>query len=151
MTIPEACQLILQASSIGSHEAVYTLDMGEPIAIRLLAEQMIRLAGKQPGRDIAIVYSGLRPGEKLHETLFHAEERYRPTAHPKILQAEPRAVPAEATFDAITNLRDATARYDLEALLELLRAAVPEFAPAPVVHATQATVVAFPARNARRI
>ena len=151
MTIPEACQLILQASSIGSHEAVYTLDMGEPIAIRLLAEQMIRLAGKQPGRDIAIVYSGLRAGEKLHETLFHADERYRPTAHPKILQAEPRAVPAEATHAAVEQLRDACARYDLTALFQQLRAAVPEFAPAPAVHATAATVVAFPARNARRI
>src|SRR3546814_775588 len=90
MTIQEACQLILQASAIGSQQAVYTLDMGEPVPIRLLAEQMIRLAGKQPGRDIAIVYTGLRSGEKLHETLFHADERYRPTAHPKILQAEAR-------------------------------------------------------------
>src|SRR5690606_26817559 len=85
MTIPEACQLILQASAIGTHEAIYTLDMGEPVPIRLLAEQMIRLAGKQPGRDISIVYTGLRAGEKLHETLFHADERYRATAHPKIL------------------------------------------------------------------
>src|SRR3546814_924500 len=92
MTIQEACQLILQASAIGSQQAVYTLDMGEPVPIRLLAEQMIRLAGKQPGRDIAIVYTGLRSGEKLHETLFHADERYRPTAHPKILQAEAREV-----------------------------------------------------------
>ena len=64
MTIPEACQLILQASAIGSHEAVYTLDMGEPVAIRVLAEQMIRLAGKQPGRDIAIVYTGPAPGRE---------------------------------------------------------------------------------------
>src|SRR4249919_1726396 len=150
MTIPEACQLILQASAIGSHEAVYTLDMGEPIAIRLLAEQMIRLAGKQPGRDIAIVYSGLRPGEKLHETLFHADERYRPTVHPKILQAEARAVSAETTRLAVDRMREATARYDLDALSSLLRAAVPEFAPAPPVHATHATVVAFPARKARR-
>src|SRR5690606_40405737 len=55
MTIPEACQLILQAVAIGSRQAVYTLDMGEPVSIRLLAEQMITLAGKQPGRDIAIV------------------------------------------------------------------------------------------------
>ncbi|HKN77560.1 MAG TPA: nucleoside-diphosphate sugar epimerase/dehydratase [Lysobacter sp.] len=150
MTIPEACQLILQASAIGSHEAVYTLDMGEPVAIRVLAEQMIRLAGKQPGRDIAIVYSGLRPGEKLHETLFHADERYRPTVHPKILQAEARAVSAETTRLAVDRMREATARYDLDALSSLLRAAVPEFAPAPPVHATHATVVAFPARNARR-
>ena len=71
--------------------------MGEPVPIRLLAEQMIRLAGKQPGRDIAIVYTGLRPGEKLHETLFHADERYRQTAHPKILQAEPRDVSVART------------------------------------------------------
>ena len=86
MTIPEACQLILQAAAIGSQHAVYTLDMGEPVSIRLLAEQMIRLAGKQPQRDIAIVYTGLRAGEKLHETLFHADECYRPTSHPKIQQ-----------------------------------------------------------------
>ncbi|MGK9912782.1 polysaccharide biosynthesis protein, partial [Salmonella enterica subsp. enterica] len=92
-----------------------TLDMGDPVPIRLLAEQMIRLAGKQPGRDIAIVYTGLRPGEKLHETLFHADERYRPTAHPKILQAEPRAVAQSHIDAALTRLQDATARYDLDA------------------------------------
>jgi len=93
MTIAEACQLILQAMAMRSPgQAVYTLDMGEPVQIRLLAEQMIRLTGQQPGRDVAIVYTGLRPGEKLHETLFHAEEDYRPTAHPKILQAATRAV-----------------------------------------------------------
>ena len=152
MTIPEACQLILQASSIGSHEAIYTLDMGEPVPIRLLAEQMIRLAGKQPGRDIAVVYTGLRPGEKLHETLFHADERYRPTAHPKILQAEPRSVSAEVIAHAVERLREASARYDREALSRLLREAVPEFAPATVrIESAMATVVAFPARNARKI
>jgi len=105
MTIPEACQLILQASAIGSHEAIYTLDMGEPVPIRLLAEQMIRLAGKQPGKDIAIVYTGLRPGEKLHETLFHADERYRQTAHPKILQAEARSVVAEQVMAVLHDMR----------------------------------------------
>jgi FlaA1/EpsC-like NDP-sugar epimerase len=153
MTIPEACQLILQASAIGTHEAIYTLDMGEPVPIRLLAEQMIRLAGKQPGRDIAVIYTGLRPGEKLHETLFHADERYRPTLHPKILQAEPREVSALNIGTAITQLRDACARYDREALAALLRAAVPEFEPVGIrapVH-DSSTVVAFPARNARKI
>jgi FlaA1/EpsC-like NDP-sugar epimerase len=64
--------------------------MGEPVPIRVLAEQMIRLAGKQPGKDIAITYTGLRPGEKLHETLFHADELYRPTSHSKILEARAR-------------------------------------------------------------
>ncbi len=153
MTIPEACQLILQASAIGSQQAIYTLDMGEPVSIRVLAEQMIRLAGKQPGRDIAIVYTGLRPGEKLHETLFHADERYRPTSHPKILQAQPRHVPAEALAAALVRLRKACVAYDLEAMASLLREAVPEFVPTPSsdeARPAEATVVAFPARNARR-
>ena len=152
MTIQEACQLILQASAIGSQHAIYTLDMGEPIPIRLLAEQMIRLAGKQPGRDIAIVYTGLRPGEKLHETLFHADERYRPTSHPKILQAEARAVSLDRINDICVQLREATARYDIEALGSLLREAVPEFVPSdsPQLPRKVATVVAFPARASRR-
>ncbi|MBB1472034.1 polysaccharide biosynthesis protein [Luteimonas sp. MC1782] len=152
MTIPEACQLILQAVAIGSIEAVYTLDMGEPVSIRLLAEQMITLAGKQPGRDIAIVYTGLRQGEKLHETLFHAEERYRPTSHPKILQAEAREVDTERIEAATSRMRDAVGRYDVEALGRLLRDSVPEFAPlmAHEERKMAATVVAFPARNARR-
>ncbi|MEN1940382.1 nucleoside-diphosphate sugar epimerase/dehydratase [Luteimonas sp. MJ246] len=151
MTIPEACQLILQAVSIGSLQAVYTLDMGEAVSIRLLAEQMITLAGKQPGRDIAIVYTGLRPGEKLHETLFHSEERYRPTAHPKILQAEARGVAADRIESAIAKLHDAVASYDVDALGKVLREAVPEFAPLAAGATPQAaTVVAFPARNARR-
>ncbi|WP_394541077.1 nucleoside-diphosphate sugar epimerase/dehydratase [Lysobacter enzymogenes] len=153
MTIPEACQLILQASAIGTHEAIYTLDMGEPVPIRLLAEQMIRLAGKQPGRDVAIVYTGLRPGEKLHETLFHADERYRPTVHPKILQAEPRDVSAATLEHSLQQLREASVRYDREALNALLRVAVPEFQPIGEHpdYKESATVVAFPARNARKI
>jgi FlaA1/EpsC-like NDP-sugar epimerase len=151
MTIPEACQLILQAAAIGSHEAIYTLDMGDPVPIRLLAEQMIRLAGKQPGHDVAIVYTGLRPGEKLHETLFHADERYRPTLHPKILQAEPRHVSAEAIGKSIDRMREASGRYDRELLASLLCDAVPEFTPGMAPARTGlATVVAFPARNARK-
>lgn len=152
MTIQEACQLILQASAIGTQQAVYTLDMGEPVSIRLLAEQMIRLAGKKPERDVAIIYTGLRPGEKLHETLFHADENYRPTSHPKILQAEAREVPAEAIGRARARLRDAVARYDVEALAALLREAVPEFTPADIPGSPRdaATVVAFPARAARK-
>lgn len=153
MTIPEACQLILQASAIGSQQAIYTLDMGEPVSIRVLAEQMIRLAGKQPGRDVAIVYTGLRPGEKLHETLFHADERYRPTSHPKILQAAPRQVHADTIATALQRMREASAQYDLDALAAMLREAVPEFAPMQTHDAESphaATVVAFPARIARR-
>ena len=151
MTIPEACQLILQASAIGAQQAVYTLDMGEPVSIRMLAEQMIRLAGKHPGKDIAIEYTGLRPGEKLHETLFHADERYSATVHPKILQALPRSVSVERVEPALQALRDASGSYDLEKLAASLRAAVPEFNPASDTEgARESTIVAFPARRARQ-
>jgi FlaA1/EpsC-like NDP-sugar epimerase len=152
MTIPEACQLILQAAAIGAQDVVYTLDMGEPVSIRMLAEQMIRLAGKVPERDVAIVYTGLRPGEKLHENLFHADERYRPTAHPKILQAEARAIAREQVLASSERLRDAVVRYDVEELAWLLRDSVPEFAPSEEAQQlATATVVAFPARQSRKI
>jgi FlaA1/EpsC-like NDP-sugar epimerase len=150
MTIPEACQLIMQSVAIGSRDAIYTLDMGEPVSIRLLAEQMIRLAGKQPERDIAIVYTGLRPGEKLHETLFHADERYRPTVHPKILQAEARAVAEDRVQQAVSRLRNAVADYDLETIALLLREALPEFRPSEAPAPGTGTVVAFPARQSRK-
>ena len=150
MTIQEACQLILQAAAIGSHDAIYTLDMGEPVAIRSLAEQMIRLAGKQPGRDIAITYTGLRPGEKLHETLFHAEERYQPTGHSKILQGVARPVDVERVRGLCAQLRGASDDYNLDALQVLLLAAVPEFAPAEADgDAANTTVVRFPSRRTR--
>ena len=152
MTIPEACQLILQAAAIGAQQAVYTLDMGEPVSIRMLAEQMIRLAGKQPGKDIAIEYTGLRPGEKLHESLFHAEERYSATVHPKILQALPRGVSADRIEPALQSLRESVVGYDLERLESSLRAAVPEFNPLDNVddERESTTIVPFPARRARQ-
>ena len=152
MTIPEACQLILQAAAIGAQQAVYTLDMGEPVSIRMLAEQMIRLAGKQPGKDIAIEYTGLRPGEKLHESLFHAEERYSATVHPKILQALPRGVSADRIEPALQALRESVVGYDLERLESSLRAAVPEFNPLDNVddERESTTSVQFPARRARQ-
>jgi len=151
MTIPEACQLIMQAAASGSHAAIYTLDMGEPVPIRLLAEQMIRLAGKQPGRDMEIVYTGLRPGEKLHETLFYSDEHYRPTGHPKILEAGARECPGDQLRGELERMRDAVSRYDESALRQGLQALIPEFAPgsAPAKENT-ATVVQFPAREAVR-
>jgi FlaA1/EpsC-like NDP-sugar epimerase len=152
MTIPEACQLILQAAAMGSDHAVYTLDMGEPVPIKLLAEQMIRLAGKKPESDIAIVYTGLRPGEKLHEALFHAEERYHPTSHQKILRADARGIDPEQIGASVDRLRKAVQSYDLDALSSGLREAVLDFAPArdetPEPGAA-ATVLAFPKRNLR--
>ncbi len=152
MTIPEASQLIMQAAAVASHAAIYTLDMGEPVPIRMLAEQMIRLAGKQPGRDIAIVYTGLRPGEKLHEVLFHEDEHYRPTSHSKILEAVAREVSSEQVRAGVERLREAVTRYDEAALEQVLRELVPEFAPAAQaqeVPAPASTVVQFPLREAK--
>lgn len=150
MTIPEACQLIVQAAASAAHASIYTLDMGEPVPIRVLAEQMIRLAGKQLGKDIAIVYTGLRPGEKLHETLFHADELYRPTSHSKILEARARDASAEIIARALILLQAAVNAYDTEELSRILRATIPEFSPSDKVEETGATIVQFPARDARR-
>lgn len=133
MTIPEACQLILHSVSLGKDpSSVYALDMGRPVAIRELAEQMIRLSGKRPGIDIAVSYTGLRPGEKLHEILFHPDERYQRTRHPRILQALPREVQGGVQRALLARLDQllVDARAE-EALVALLREAVPEYTPGP--------------------
>jgi FlaA1/EpsC-like NDP-sugar epimerase len=85
MTIPEAVQLIIQAGAIGGRGQVYVLDMGEPVKITDLAETMIRLSGKEPGRDIAIEFVGARPGEKLNEELWSQTETVIPSSHEAIL------------------------------------------------------------------
>jgi FlaA1/EpsC-like NDP-sugar epimerase len=126
MTIPEACQLILQALSLGEGDEVFALDMGEPVPIRYLAEQMIRLTGKQPGRDIQIAYTGLRPGEKLYEELFHELEGYRPTSHSKIMQASHR-LPDFGLDEALAEMKHACDEVDNAKLTILLGRLVPEF------------------------
>ena len=129
MTIPEACQLILQASVLGQGGEIFALDMGEPVRIRDLAEQMIRLAGKHEGSGIAIVYTGLRPGEKLFEELFHPQERYTDTAHAKIFLAQPRGM-AWALLTAQLGKGEAAVReFDEVALRRVLEQLLPEFAP----------------------
>jgi FlaA1/EpsC-like NDP-sugar epimerase len=85
MTIPEAVQLIIQAGAIGGRGQVYVLDMGEPVKIVDLADTMIRLSGKEPGRDVPVEFVGPRPGEKLHEELWSATETVSPSAHEAIL------------------------------------------------------------------
>ena len=148
MTIPEACQLILQAAASASHGAIYTLDMGEPVPIRVLAEQMIRLAGKQPYQDVQIIYTGLRPGEKLHETLFYSDEDYRPTSHPKVLEAGVRTFSRELVLANVPRLREAIATYDVETIRAILFATMPEFAPLQQdAYIPSANVVPFPARE----
>ncbi len=127
MTIPEACQLILQAMAMGKGGETFALDMGEPIRIRDLAEQMIRLAGKQPGRDISILYTGLRPGEKLFEELFHPLENYHSTSHPKIFEAAPRQQPAALVSAQLARAADAVEKFDEETLRRCVDALLPGF------------------------
>jgi FlaA1/EpsC-like NDP-sugar epimerase len=128
MTIPEACQLIFQASSIGKGGEIFALDMGEPVLIRFLAEQMIRLAGKEPGRDIPIIYTGLRDGEKLFEELFHEQEAYAPTQHEKIFLAKQREIDFVDLAQQLARMQNAVKRYDEAALKTTLEAMVPEYA-----------------------
>jgi FlaA1/EpsC-like NDP-sugar epimerase len=127
MTIPEACQLILQSGVLGAGGEIFALDMGEPVRITYLAEQMIRLANKVPGRDINIVYTGLRPGEKLFEELFHAQESYQGTRHAKIFLAQPRSMSWDLLNAQLRHAAQAVRDYDEAALRACLTSLLPEF------------------------
>lgn len=130
MTIPEACQLIMQASVIGRGGDIFVLDMGEPIKIGYLAEQMIRLSGKRPGADIAIEYIGLRPGEKLSEELHYASEDLAATDHVKIRRVRRRdPVAREHLERGLDELQAAVERGDEDALIIVLARLLPEWRP----------------------
>jgi FlaA1/EpsC-like NDP-sugar epimerase len=127
MTIPEATQLILQATIMGQGGEIFVLDMGESVKIVELAEQMIKLAGHVPGEGIEIVFTGLRPGEKMYEELFHEREALAETSHPKILQAQHRAENWDELlmkFSVMQQLVDSGTEFGMGALLLEL---VPEF------------------------
>jgi FlaA1/EpsC-like NDP-sugar epimerase len=128
MTIAEASQLIMQAAVLGEGGEIYVLDMGEPVKITYLAEQLIRLSGKEPGTDIQIVYTGLRPGEKLYEELFHELEPYEQTQHEKIFLAHPRHANWEHLGVDLRAAEIAVKRYDTRKLKQILLRLVPELA-----------------------
>jgi len=129
MTIPEAVSLILQAATMGSGGEIFVLDMGKPVKIRDMAEQMIRLAGLSPEKDIEIIYTGLRPGEKLYEELFHESEALQGTIHPKIMLSGIRVVDWEDVQLHLNSIRDACNNRDVPLLVNLLQQLVPEFTP----------------------
>ncbi|MGC1182002.1 polysaccharide biosynthesis protein [Legionella sp.] len=126
MTIPEACQLILQAMVNGSGGEIFVLDMGEPVKINYLAEQMIRLAGKEPGKDILIEYTGLRPGEKLFEELFYESEQLESTEHKKLFKAKFRELNWDDLSQTMYLLNTACTEYQNGELFILLKSLVPE-------------------------
>ncbi len=134
MTIPEACILVLEAGVMGQGGEIFVFDMGKPVKIADLAKKVIRLAGKEPDVDIQIVYSGLRPGEKLYEELLNNAENTRPTYHEKILIADVR----EYNFADISKrveklIACAKNHYTMETVY-LMKDLVPEFVSTNVAY-----------------
>ena len=133
MTIREAVELVLQASALGIESppqeagCIYVLEMGDPVKIVDLARQMIRLTGLRPDKDVEIRFTGLRPGEKLHEELFHGSEALMPTSHPGLRLAAPRTADAELLGRSLDELAALVQQGERDKALNLLRRLVPEF------------------------
>jgi FlaA1/EpsC-like NDP-sugar epimerase len=132
MTIREACDLVITAAThaLGAPRpdvSVYVLNMGQPVKIVDLAERMIRLSGLQPGYDIEIVFTGMRPGERLHEILFASEEPTREIGVAGIMAAQPNEPPMQTLRKWIAALEQAIARDDRATIKTILKDAVPEF------------------------
>ena len=134
MTVREAVELVLQAAALSRQPEttdfrgkICVLDMGEPVKIFDLAEQMIRLAGLRPGRDVKIEFVGLRPGEKLHEELFHPDEPLMATDSPAIQLAAPRTADYAVLARSIAELEEAARDRREERMMQLLELLVPEY------------------------
>jgi FlaA1/EpsC-like NDP-sugar epimerase len=134
MTIPEAASLVIQAGSMAKGGDVFVLDMGEPVKIADLAKQMIRLSGRtvkdtaNPTGDVEVVFSGLRPGEKLYEELLIGNNAAG-TEHPKILTADEEFASSEELERVLTGIRSAIAKNDSQTARQLLIEIVKDFAP----------------------
>jgi len=129
MTVEEAVGLVLQSATQGEGGEIFVLDMGEPVKIDDMARQMIRLSGVRAEHDIEIVYTGLRPGEKLYEEVQHISEELRPTAHPRVL----RFVADRSALDlqqVAVELEQVISRRDPAAVKSAIRNYVPEYTPA---------------------
>ena len=130
MTIPEAVQLVLQAATIGQGGEVFMLDMGQPVKIVDLAKELIRLSGYELGKTMHIVFTGLRPGEKLYEELFIGGEQYTATRHPKLFVVTNASGIVPAQIDRLVRaLGRAALRHDPAEITFLLEQLVPGFRP----------------------
>ena len=142
MTIPEAVQLVLQATELGAGGEVFVLDMGEPVKIVDLARDLIELSGLKVGRDIDIEYIGRRPGEKLHEELLVPGEQYHRTQHEMIFvagngDASSARVPEQLSA-IVAALAEAAQANDEAAIRKLFAALIPGYQPAPAPALRQA-------------
>ena len=127
MTIPEASCLVLEAATLGSGGEIFCFDMGQPVKIADLAKNMIRLAGFEPGKDIEITYTGLRPGEKLYEELLNQKETTIPTKHKKILVAKVRGYDYQEVAEQIEALIQLAKTGKVFPTVKLMKQIVPEF------------------------
>lgn len=127
MTIPEACRLVLEAATMGEGYEIFVFDMGKPVKIADLARNMISLAGFEPDKDIKIVYTGLRPGEKLYEELLNSKENTIPTGHKKISVAKVREYSLKTILQEYETLRDLAKRMDKMGTVRQMKKIVPEF------------------------
>lgn len=126
MTIPEACQLVLEAGTMGDGGEIFVFDMGESVKIIDLAKKMIKLSGLELGKDIEIKITGLRPGEKLYEELLASEENTLPTHHPQILKAKYKEI-SEGMREEINTLIEMFNDQDNEKIVKKMKEIVPEF------------------------
>jgi len=129
MTAAEAAQLVIQAGAMGQGGEIFVLDMGEPIRILDLAQNLIRLSGLVPGEDIDIVFTGVRPGEKLYEEPLTRKDRSRASRHERIFVAPQDPVDAQMVLKATERLLAVAEAGQPEAVVRALAAMVPEYRP----------------------
>ena len=127
MTIPEACELVLQAGSMGEGGEIYVFDMGKSVKIYDLATKMIHLSGLELGKDIQIVFTGLRPGEKLYEEVLANEENTSATQNDKIKIAKVQPYNYDDICRQISDIAAAMNNHDEMLMVKLMKHAIPEF------------------------
>ena len=127
MTIPEACQLVLEAGAIGNGGEIFIFDMGKSVKIVDLAKKMVKLSRLELGRDIQIVFTGLRPGEKLYEELLNDSENTLPTHHPQILKAKVAPVEFELIAQKVDDIINSFDQQDNDTIVRMMKDLVPEY------------------------
>lgn len=127
MTISEACELVLQASTMGKGGEIFVFDMGKPVKIKDLAIKMIKLSGKEPEKDILLKYTGLRPGEKLYEELLSDDAKNLPTPHHKIMVSMDPHKEYNEIKDLLEQIENAALSHDKNQIVRILKNMVPEF------------------------
>jgi len=129
MLTSEACLLVMQASAMGQGGEVFVLDMGKPIKIWDLAKDMIKLSGLEPDKDIAIVFTGVRPGEKLFEEILTAEEGTLATQNQKIFMAKLSSVKVEEFIEKLKMAKSVINNHDNKAIINAIKDLVPKYKP----------------------